>query len=446
MDEALLKRVLPNNVEAERSVIACMLMDREAVVTASEILVPDDFYQNQYGVMFSAIVELFNEGKPVDMITVQDRLLEKDFPPELITLDLFKEIMATVPVSVNIKTYAGIVREKAVMRRLIRVNEEIANTCYAGKEKLEDILAYTEKAIFDLLQSRNSGEFVPIKQVALNVLEKIEAAAKSGGTVTGIPTGFIDLDYKTSGMQPSDLVLLAARPSMGKTAFVLNLVDYVTVRRGLPCMVFSLEMSKEQLVNRMLSMESNVDSQKLRTGSLTDADWDAVVEGIGVIGGSKLIIDDTPGISITELRSKCRKMKLEYGLSMVIIDYLQLMSGSGTRSGDNRQQEISEISRSLKALARELNAPVIALSQLSRACESRQDHRPMLSDLRESGAIEQDADVVMFLYRDDYYNKDTDRPNVAEVIIAKQRNGPIGTVELLWRPEFTKFVNMAKEQ
>ena len=278
------------------------------------------------------------------------------------------------------------------------------------------------------------------------MLEKIEAAAKSGGTVTGIPTGFIDLDYKTSGMQPSDLVLLAARPSMGKTAFVLNLVDHVTVRRGLPCMVFSLEMSKEQLVNRMLSMESNVDSQKLRTGSLTDADWDAVVEGIGVIGGSKLIIDDTPGISITELRSKCRKMKLEYGLSMVIIDYLQLMSGSGTRSGDNRQQEISEISRSLKALARELNAPVIALSQLSRACESRQDHRPMLSDLRESGAIEQDADVVMFLYRDDYYNKDTDRPNVAEVIIAKQRNGPIGTIELLWRPEFTKFVNMAKEQ
>lgn len=446
MDEALLKRVLPHSVEAERSVIACMLIDREAIISASEILVQDDFYQNQYGVMFGAMVELFNEGTPVDMVTLQNRLKEKDIPPELISLELFKEIMDVVPVSVNIKSYAGIVREKSVMRRLIKVNEEIANTCYAGKERLEDILAYTEKAIFDLLQSRSAGEFVPIKQVALNVLEKIEAAAKSGGTVTGIPTGFIDLDYKTSGMQPSDLVLLAARPSMGKTAFVLNLVDHVTVRRGLPCMVFSLEMSKEQLVNRMLSMESNVDSQKLRTGSLTDADWDAVVEGIGVIGGSKLIIDDTPGISITELRSKCRKMKLEYGLSMVIIDYLQLMSGSGTRNGDNRQQEISEISRSLKALARELNAPVIALSQLSRACESRQDHRPMLSDLRESGAIEQDADVVMFLYRDDYYNKDTDRPNVAEVIIAKQRNGPIGTIELLWRPEFTKFVNMAKEQ
>lgn len=444
MDEALLKRVLPHSTEAERSVIGCMLMDREAIISASEILVPDDFYEHQYKVMFSAMVELFNEGKPVDMVTLQDRLREKDIPPEVIGLELFKEIMDIVPVSVNIKSYAEIVREKSVLRRLIRINEEIANTCYAGKEKLEDILAYTEKSIFDLLQSRDSREFVPIKQVALNVLEKIEAAAKSGGMVTGIPTGFADLDYKTSGMQPSDLVLLAARPSMGKTAFVLNLVDYVTVRRGLPCMVFSLEMSKEQLVNRMLSMESNVDTQKLRTGSLTDEDWDAVVEGIGVIGGSKLIIDDTPGISITELRSKCRKMKLEYGLSMIIIDYLQLMSGSG-RAGDNRQQEISEISRSLKALAREMNAPVIALSQLSRACESRQDHRPMLSDLRESGAIEQDADVVMFLYRDDYYNKDTERPNVAEVIIAKQRNGPIGTVELLWRPEYTKFVNMAKQ-
>ena len=443
MDEALLKRVLPHSVEAEQSVIGSMLMDREAIISASEIITADDFYQHQYGVMFESMVELFNEGKPVDLVTLQNRLKEEDVPPEVSSLEFVRDIMATVPTSVNVKSYANIVREKAVLRRLIRVNEEIANTCYAGKEKLEDILAHTEKAIFDLLQSRNSGEFVPIRQVALNVLEKIETASRSGGTVTGIPTGFIDLDYKTSGMQPSDLVLLAARPSMGKTAFVLNLVDYIAVRKGLPCMVFSLEMSKEQLANRMLAMESNVDSQKLRTGSLTDADWDAVVEGIGIIGNSKLIIDDTPGISITELRSKCRKMKLEYGLQMIIIDYLQLMTGSG-KTSDNRQQEISEISRSLKALAREMNAPVIALSQLSRACETRQDHRPMLSDLRESGAIEQDADVVMFLYRDDYYNKDTDKPNVAEVIIAKQRNGPIGTVELLWRPEFTKFVNMAK--
>ena len=289
MDEALLKRVLPHSVEAEQSVIGSMLMDREAIISASEIITADDFYQHQYGVMFESMVELFNEGKPVDLVTLQNRLKEKDVPPEVSSLEFVRDIMATVPTSVNVKSYANIVREKAVLRRLIRVNEEIANTCYAGKEKLEDILAHTEKAIFDLLQSRNSGEFVPIRQVALNVLEKIETASRSGGTVTGIPTGFIDLDYKTSGMQPSDLVLLAARPSMGKTAFVLNLVDYIAVRKGLPCMVFSLEMSKEQLVNRMLAMESNVDSQKLRTGSLTDADWDAVVEGIGIIGNSKLI-------------------------------------------------------------------------------------------------------------------------------------------------------------
>ena len=444
MDEALMKRVLPHSIEAEQSVIGSMLMDKEAIIAASEIVTARDFYQQQYGIMFESLVELFNEGKPVDLVTLQDRLKEKDVPPEVSSLDFVRDIITTVPTSANVKSYANIVREKAVLRRLIKVNEEIANTCYAGKEPLEQILASTEKSVFDLLQSRSSGEFVPIRQVALNVLEKIEAASKTQGTVTGIPTGFIDLDYKTSGMQPSDFVLIAARPSMGKTAFVLNLVDHVAVRKGLPCMIFSLEMSKEQLVNRMLAMESNVDSQKLRTGNLTDSDWDAIVEGIGVIGNSKLVIDDTPGISITELRSKCRKMKLEQGLSMIIIDYLQLMSGSGGKSSESRQQEISEISRSLKALAREMNAPVVALSQLSRACETRTDHRPMLSDLRESGAIEQDADVVMFLYRDDYYNKDTDMPNIAEVIIAKQRNGPIGTVNLLWQPEFTKFVNLEK--
>ena len=406
MDDALIKRVLPHSVEAEQSVIGSMLMDREAIIAASEIITADDFYQHQYGVMFEAMVELFNENRPVDLITLQNRLKEKDVPPEVSSLDFVRDIITTVPTSANVKSYANIVREKAVLRRLIKVNEDIANTCYAGKEPLETILATTEKTVFDLLQSRNSGDFVPIRQVAMNVLEKIEEASKNQGTVTGIPTGFIDLDYKTSGLQPSDFILIAARPSMGKTAFVLNLVDHIAVKKGLPCMVFSLEMSKEQLVNRMLAMESNVDSQKLRTGTLSDSDWDAVVEGIGVIGNSKLIIDDTPGISIMELRSRCRKMKLEYGLSVVIIDYLQLMSGSGKGGGDNRQQEISEISRSLKALARELSAPVIALSQLSRACETRQDHRPMLSDLRESGAIEQDADVVMFLYRDDYYNID----------------------------------------
>ena len=445
MEDTLVKRVLPHSIEAEQSVIGSMLMDRDAVISASEILTADDFYQRQYGVMFGSMVELFNEGKPVDLVTLQDRLKEKDVPPEVCSLDFVRDIMDTVPTSANVRSYAQIVHDKAVLRRLIKINEGIANDCYAGKESLETILADTEKQIFALLQSRMSDGFVPIQQVALNVLDKIEQATRSRSVVTGLATGFVDLDYRTSGLQPSDLILIAARPSMGKTAFVLNIADYISVRRQKTCLIFSLEMSKEQLVNRMLAMEANVDSQKLRTGTLTDEDWDSVVEGIGAIGNSKLLIDDTPGISVMELRSKCRKVKLEYGLDLVMIDYLQLMTGSG-RSSDNRQQEISEISRSLKALARELNAPVIALSQLSRACETRTDHRPMLSDLRESGAIEQDADVVMFLYRDDYYNKDTDTPNVAEVIIAKQRNGPIGTINLGWKPELTRFVNMAKEQ
>ena len=444
MEETLIKRVLPHSIEAEQSVIGSMLMDREAVIAASEIITGSDFYQQQYGIMFDAMVELFNEGKPVDLVTLQDRLKEKEVPPEVSSLDFVRDIITIVPTSANVKSYAAIVSEKAVLRRLIKTTEEIANTCYAGKEPLENILADTEKSIFDLLQNKGGQEFVPIKQVAINVLEKIEDAYKNQGTVTGIPSGFIDLDYKLSGFQPSDFILIAARPSMGKTAFVLNVVDYVSVRKNLPCMVFSLEMSKEQLVNRMLSMESNVDSQKLRTGTLTDSDWDAVVEGIGIIGNSKLIIDDTPGISISELRSKCRKMKLEYGLSIVIIDYLQLMSGSRKGGNDNRQQEISDISRSLKALAREISVPVIALSQLSRAVEQRPDHRPMLSDLRESGAIEQDADMVMFIYRDDYYHKDTEKKGIAEIIIAKQRNGPIGTVELVWLPQYTQFVNMKK--
>ena len=320
MEEALIKRVLPHSLEAEQSVIGSMLMDREAVIAASEIITGGDFYQQQYGIMFDAMVELFNEGKPVDLVTLQDRLKEKDVPPEVSSLDFVRDIITMVPTSANVKSYANIVSEKAVLRRLIKTTVEIANACYAGKEPLENILADTEKSVFDLLQNKSGQEFVPIKQVAINVLEKIEDAYRSQGTVTGIPSGFIDLDYKLSGFQPSDFILIAARPSMGKTAFVLNVVDYVSVRKNLPCMVFSLEMSKEQLVNRMLSMESNVDAQKLRTGTLTDADWDAVVEGVGVIGNSKLIIDDTPGISITELRSKCRKMKLEYGLSLVIID------------------------------------------------------------------------------------------------------------------------------
>ena len=443
MEETLIKRVLPHSIEAEQSVIGSMLMDREAVIAASEIITGSDFYQQQYGIMFDAMVELFNEGKPVDLVTLQDRLKEKDVPPEVSSLDFVRDIITIVPTSANVKSYATIVSEKAVLRRLIKTTEEIANTCYAGKEPLENILADTEKSIFDLLQNKGGQEFVPIKQVAINVLEKIEDAYKNQGTVTGIPSGFIDLDYRTAGLQPSDLILIAARPSMGKTAFVLNIAQYVAFHENMCTAIFSLEMSKEQLVNRLFSLESRVDAQALRTGNLSDADWEKLIEGAGTIGNSELIIDDTPGISISEMRSKCRKYKLEHDLKLVIIDYLQLMSGSG-KSTDSRQQEISDISRSLKALARELSVPVIALSQLSRAVEQRPDHRPMLSDLRESGAIEQDADVVMFIYRDDYYNHDSDMKGISEIIIAKQRNGPIGTVNLVWLPQYTKFANMEK--
>ena len=384
-----------------------------------------------------------HEGKPVDLVTLQDRLKEKDVPPEVSSLEFIRDLITAVPTSANVKYYANIVAEKATLRKLIRLNEEIANTCYVGKDSLEDILSDTEKRVFDLVQRRNTGEFVPIRQIVMNAMDHIEKASHNKGNVTGVATGFLDLDYRTAGMQPSDLILVAARPSMGKTAFVLNVAQYVAFKQDKTVAIFSLEMSKEQLVNRLFSMESKVDSQHLRTGNLSDAEWEKLIESAGVIGKSHLIIDDTPGISISELRSKCRKYKLEHNLEMIIIDYLQLMSGSG-KSTDSRQQEISDISRSLKALARELHVPVIALSQLSRAVEQRPDHRPMLSDLRESGAIEQDADVVMFIYRDDYYNKDTEKKGIAEIIIAKQRNGPIGTVELVWLPDFTKFANLQK--
>ena len=443
MEEALLKRILPHSIEAEQSVIGSMIMDREAIVVASEIITGDDFYSKQYGILFETMVELNDEGKPVDLVTLQDRLKEKDVPPEVSSLEFVRDLITAVPTSANIKFYANIVAEKSTLRRLIKLNEEIANTCYVGKESLEVILEDTEKRIFDLVQRRNMEDFVPIRQVVMNAMDRIEKASHNKGNVTGVATGFIDLDYKTAGMQPSDLILIAARPSMGKTAFVLNIAEYVAFRQNQTVAIFSLEMSKEQLVNRLFSMESKVDSQHLRTGNLSDDEWEKLIESAGVIGKSNLIIDDTPGISISELRSKCRKYKLEHHLDMIIIDYLQLMTGSG-RSTDSRQQEISDISRSLKALARELNVPVMALSQLSRAVEQRPDHRPMLSDLRESGAIEQDADVVMFIYRDDYYNKDTERKNISEIIIAKQRNGPIGTVELVWLPDFTKFGNLQR--
>lgn len=443
MEETLIKRVMPNSLEAEQSVIGSMIMDQDAIVTAMEILLQEDFYHKQYGILFDAMIELYSSGQPVDLVTLQNKLKEKDVPQEVSSLEFVGELVRAVPTSANVKYYCNIVKENSMKRKLIRVTEEIENECYAGKESLESVLDKTERDIFALLSSRTGGDYVPIRQVVMNALEKIEKASQQDGNVTGIPTGFIDLDYRTAGLQPSDLVLIAARPSMGKTAFVLNIAQYVAFHENMCTAIFSLEMSKEQLVNRLFSLESRVDAQALRTGNLSDADWAKLVEGAGIIGDSELIIDDTPGISISEMRSKCRKYKLEHDLKLIIIDYLQLMSGSG-RSTDSRQQEISDISRSLKALARELNVPVLALSQLSRAVEQRPDHRPMLSDLRESGAIEQDADVVMFIYRDDYYNKDTELKGISEIIIAKQRNGPIGTVNLAWLPEYTKFANLER--
>jgi replicative DNA helicase len=442
LEETLIKRIMPNSLEAEQSVIGSMIMDKDAIVAASEILVREDFYHQQYGILFESMIELHEGGQPVDLVTLQNKLKEKDVPQEVSSLEFVRELVTSVPTSANVKYYANIVKENSMKRKLIRVTENIENECYSGTESIETIMDQTEHDVFALLSSRTSGEYVPIRQVVMNALEKIEKASKQKGTVTGVPTGFLDLDRQTAGMQPSDLILVAARPSMGKTAFVLNIAQNVAFREHMCVAIFSLEMSKEQLVNRMFSLESKVDAQALRTGNLSDADWEKLVEGAGVIGESELIIDDTPGISISELRSKCRKYKLEHDLKLIIIDYLQLMSGNGGKSNESRQQEISDISRSLKALARELSVPVVALSQLSRAVEQRPDHRPMLSDLRESGAIEQDADVVMFIYRDDYYNKDTELKGISEIIVAKQRNGPVGTIQLAWLAEYTKFANL----
>ena len=444
MDENVIKRVMPNDPAAEQSVIGAMLLDANAITVAADVVTGDDFYNKQYGVLFETMLELQSAGAPVDPVTLQAKLKEKDVPPEVSSLEFLIDMRDDAITPVHVKHYANIVHEKSILRKMIRINEEIANSCYAGKEHMETILEEAEKNVFALAQQRNTGEFVPIRQIVSNAMDKIDKASKQNGYVTGIATGFIDLDYRTAGMQPSDLVLIAARPSMGKTAFALNIAQNVAFRQKKCVAIFSLEMSKEQLVNRMFSLESNVDAQKLRTGQLADNEWERLIESAAQIGKSNLIIDDTPSISVSELRSKCRKYKMEHGLSMIIIDYLQLMSGSG--KNESHQLEIAEISRNLKAVARELNVPVLALSQLSRGVEGRPDHRPMLSDLRDSGAIEQDADVVMFIYRDDYYHPDTEKKGISEIIVAKQRNGPIGTVELVWLPEYTKFANLDRRK
>ncbi len=446
LDENFIKRIQPHNEEAEKSVLGAMLMDRDAIVEAEDMLVKEDFYQRQYGILFEAMIELYREGKAVDLITLQDKLKEKDVPETLTSLDFFRDLVDAVSTSANIREYARIVHEKATLRALIRTTEEIGNDCYLGKEDTAEILEKTEKDIFNLLQNRNRlSDFVPIQEIVLNSLNAIEEAARTRGRVTGIATGFIELDYMLTGLHPAELILVAARPAMGKTAFVLNIAQHAAFKDGRCVAMFSLEMSKEQLVTRLMASEAMVDSQQIRTGELRDSDWEKLLEGASLIGNSRLILDDT-ATSLSEIRSKCRKYKQSQDIDLVVIDYLQLMSGSAARRNESRQQEISEISRALKMLARELNIPIIALSQLSRAVEARQDHKPMLSDLRESGAIEQDADVVMFLYRDEYYNPDTEKKNLAEVIVAKQRNGATGSIELVWLGQYTKFANKERNR
>ena len=444
MDENLIKKVKPFSEQAEKSVVGSMLLEKEAITQAMEILEPGDFYEKILGLYFECLTGLYSSGIEADVVTVQERLRKKDVPEEYTSIEYIGTLVEMVPTAANVKYYAEIVREKSLLRQFISTSEGLVNKCYLDKDNQAELFVKAEKELFELFQkSTRAKDNTSIREVVVESIRNIEMASKSNGAVTGVPTGFLKLDRMTAGLQPSDLVLIAARPSMGKTAFVLNLAEYMAVKNKFTTVIFSLEMSKVQLVNRILSMHSRVDAQNIRTGRLDDGEWAELMESARIIGDSRLIIDDTPGISINDLRSKCRKLKLEQDLKVVIIDYIQLMT-SGHKS-ESRQQEVSEISRSLKALAREIQCPVIALSQLSRQVEQRPDKRPMLSDLRESGAIEQDADVVMFIYRDEYYNKSTDKPGQAEIIIAKQRNGPTGTVDLKWLAEYTKFANLQLE-
>ena len=439
-----LGKIPPNDVEAEQAVIGSMLTDRDAVISAIEVLKEEDFYREDNKTIYEAILNLYNRSEPIDIITLKAELTSMGMFDKIGGLEYIVGLPEKVPTTANVEKYISIVKEKSELRRLIKAANEIIEHGYDPSENIDDIMNSAEKKIFNIMQDKDQKSYSPIQDVLIDAFTELEQLYNQKQHITGVPTGFIDLDYKTAGLHNSDLILIAARPAMGKSAFALNIATNAALKAKVPAVLFSLEMSKEQMVNRILCSEAMVDSNKVRTGKIDDDDWIKLADTMGDLSEAPIYIDDTPGISINEIRAKCRKLKLEKNIGLVVIDYLQLVQGSSKRSQGSREQEISEISRSLKILAKEINVPVIALSQLSRAPEQRPDHRPMLSDLRESGAIEQDADIVMFLYRDDYYNEDSEDKGLAEVIVAKHRAGSTGTVKLVWLGNYTKFANMER--
>lgn len=438
-----LGKVPPNDIEAEQAILGSMLTDKDAVISAIEVLKEEDFYRADNRAIYGAILNLYSRAEPIDIITVKAELESLGKFEQVGGLEYLAMLPDKVPTTANAMKYVNIVEEKSILRSLIKTANEIIELGYDPTEDVTDVMENAEKKIFNIMQNKDKKSYSPIKDILVDSFTQLEELYNRKQHITGVPTGFTELDYKTAGFHGSDLILIAARPAMGKSAFALNIATNAAVRANVPVVIFSLEMSKEQMVNRILCSEAMVDSNKVRTGKLEEDDWTKLAGSIGPLSEAEIFIDDTPGISVTEIRAKCRKLKLEKNIGMVVIDYLQLVQGSNKRNG-SREQEISEISRSLKILAKEIGVPVIALSQLSRAVEQRPDHRPMLSDLRESGAIEQDADIVMFLYRDDYYNQDSEKKDIAEVIIAKHRGGSTGTVELLWLGSYTKFVNLER--
>ena len=436
-------RIPPHSVESEQSILGSILLDKDAIITVSETIRPSDFYKEAHKIIYECMLKLSNKNEPIDLITLTEELKKQGHLDDVGGISYITSLSTIVPTTSNVKYYADIVKEKSVLRQLIKASNDIINLGYENSVKVEEVLERAEKRIFDISQEKASDDFKSINEVLVDAYDMIEKLYTNKSDVTGITTGFKDLNKNINGLQRTDLILIAARPAMGKTAFSLNLVQNAALKGDASVAVFSLEMSKDQLVQRMLAAQSHVELKKIKTGTLDENDWPRIIDAMAVLSNASIHIDDTPGIKISELRSKCRKLKIEKGLDLILIDYLQLMEGEG--NNESRQQEIAKISRSLKIIAKELNCPVVALSQLSRAPEQRADHRPMLSDLRESGSIEQDADIVMFLYRDEYYHPDSESKNIGEVLIAKNRHGETGSVELVWLGEVQKFADKARD-